>query len=140
MKGTEPGTFVDTNVLFYALDGRFPRKQKIAADIVVRLWSSRSGILSVQIISELATSLRKKLDLDWRKIARIVEPYTYWRMESIEPVDTLEAIRIASRHRIGYWDGLVVRAACKARADVLLTEDLSHQQTIEGVRIENPFA
>jgi predicted nucleic acid-binding protein len=33
----------------------------------------------------------------------------------------------------------VIRAASKSGADVLLTEDLSHGQTIECVRIENPF-
>ncbi len=140
MTGTEPSVFVDTNVLFYSLDGRSPRKQKIAADILGRLWAARSGIVSTQVISELAVNLKRKLRLDWRRIARIVEPYSQWRIATIEPSDVLEAIRIASTHRIGYWDGLVVRAASKAGASVLLTEDLSHGQEIEGVRIENPFA
>ncbi len=140
MKGTEPGVFVDTNILFYSLDGRSPRKQRIAADILGGLWAARSGIVSTQVISELAVNLRRKLRLDWRKIARIVEPYSQWRTAAIEPADVLEAIRIASKHRLGYWDGLVIRAASKSGADVLLTEDLSHGQTIEGVRIENPFA
>ena len=140
MTGTESRVFVDTNVLFYSFDGRFPRKQKIAVEALGRIWASRSGILSVQIITELTTNLRKKLDFDWRKIARIVEPYTHWRIATIEPADALEAIRIASTHRLGYWDSLVIRAASKAGADVLLTEDLSHGQSIEGVRIENPFA
>ena len=33
----------------------------------------------------------------------------------------------------------VFAAAAQGRSDVLLTEDLNSGQTIEGVRIENPF-
>lgn len=42
-------------------------------------------------------------------------------------------------HGISFWDALVVRSAAAAGCTLLATEDLSHGQVIEGIRIENPF-
>jgi predicted nucleic acid-binding protein len=36
------------------------------------------------------------------------------------------------------WDALIIAAASADGATELLTEDLQHGQTIEGVRISNP--
>jgi hypothetical protein len=36
-------------------------------------------------------------------------------------------------------EALIVAAAVKAKAEKILTEDLSHGQRIEGVLIQNPF-
>jgi predicted nucleic acid-binding protein len=41
---------------------------------------------------------------------------------------------------VSLWDALLIACASEAQANVLLTEDLSHGQIIEGTRIENPFA
>jgi hypothetical protein len=37
------------------------------------------------------------------------------------------------------WDALIVQAAKRAGCDEILTEDLTDGQTIEGIRIRNPF-
>jgi len=34
---------------------------------------------------------------------------------------------------------MIVAAACRAKADKIVTEDLNHGQQIDGVLIENPF-
>jgi predicted nucleic acid-binding protein len=51
----------------------------------------------------------------------------------------LAAIDTAVGAGIGIWDAMIVQAARRAGCDEILTEDLSHDQVIEGVRIRNPF-
>ena len=51
----------------------------------------------------------------------------------------LRAIALTRRSRFSFWDSLIVEAAIEGEATILYTEDLQHGQTIDGVRIENPF-
>ncbi len=51
----------------------------------------------------------------------------------------LDAIRRGQEASLSFWDALIVEAALSAGADRLLTEDFQHGQTIDGLRVENPF-
>jgi len=51
----------------------------------------------------------------------------------------LGAIDLHRLHGFSFRDGLILRCAAIAGCRRLLTEDLQHDRTIEGVRIENPF-
>ncbi len=135
----EARVFVDTNVLFYSVDSDAGTKHLKAREVLEVIWSARTGIISTQILSEWAVNLRRKLDMEWRGIRSIIQPYLAWEVVAIEPDDPLEAVRIADKHRISYWDGLVVRAARKASATILMTEDLNPGQRIEGIEVVNPF-
>jgi predicted nucleic acid-binding protein len=55
------------------------------------------------------------------------------------PAETSAAFRIEDEARINFWDALIVAAARKAGVVRILSEDLNAGQTIEGIRIENPF-
>ena len=46
---------------------------------------------------------------------------------------------IADGVPISHWDALIIAAAIHQHCDTLLPEDMQHGQTIEGVRIVNPF-
>ena len=63
-----------------------------------------------------------------------------WHIETNEPDTVLQASEIEERHLLSFWDALIIAAASRAKADKILTEDLSHGQKIEGILIENPFA
>jgi len=54
-------TFLDTNILVYAHDKTSGRKHKISRGIVMDLWNTGSGILSVQVLQELYIILTKKI-------------------------------------------------------------------------------
>jgi predicted nucleic acid-binding protein len=69
----------------------------------------------------------------------LVENYLLWAVETNKPQTILAASEIEERHKISFWDALIIHAARQARAEKVLTEDLNHGQTIEGVLIENPF-
>ncbi len=52
--------FVDTNILMYAHDLTAGEKHERAKALVQELWASRSGVVSTQILQELAVNLRRK--------------------------------------------------------------------------------
>jgi predicted nucleic acid-binding protein len=51
----------------------------------------------------------------------------------------LSAIRLAERYQISYWDAAILAAAKELAATTVLSEDLSHGQTYDGVIVLNPF-
>ncbi|MDX1630449.1 MAG: hypothetical protein R3234_01190 [Thermoanaerobaculia bacterium] len=46
---------------------------------------------------------------------------------------------LQDRHTLSWWDSLIVAAAQIAGCSFLLTEDLRHEQELDGVRIVDPF-
>ena len=68
-----------------------------------------------------------------------VRRYQAWNLGAIDH-DTVEAAwAIESRCQLPYWDALMLAAASGQGCSALLTEDLPHEQLIDGVRILNPF-
>lgn len=52
--------FVDTNILMYAHDSAAGDKHTRAKALVEELWQNRSGVVSTQVLQELAVNLRRK--------------------------------------------------------------------------------
>jgi predicted nucleic acid-binding protein len=49
------------------------------------------------------------------------------------------AMELRNTLALSYWDSLVVAAAPEAGCNTLISEDMQHQQQIDGLRIINPF-
>lgn len=131
--------FVDTNILFYALDRDAAAKHTRASTAIEAIWSARNGVISTQVLAEWAVNLRRKLDLDWGEIDRVLHPYLAWNVVTLEPGDPLEALAVAQRCSLSYWDSLIVLAAKKGQAQAILTEDMNPGQVVEGIEIINPL-
>ena len=133
--------FVDTNVLIYAHDAMAGRKHAVARETVRGLWSSRNGALSTQVLQELYVNVTRKIPSPLsRSLAReIVETYGVWHLENIGLAHVLRASELEERHRLSFWDALIVAAAQAAGASRILSEDLSDGHRIAGITIENPF-
>ena len=69
--------FVDTNILIYAHDTTAGEKHARAKALVENLWESRSGVVSTQVLQELAITLRRKAKkpLDTKATRDIVSDY-----------------------------------------------------------------
>jgi predicted nucleic acid-binding protein len=132
--------FVDTNILMYAHDASAGAKHDRAKALVEELWRDRTGVVSTQVLQELAVNLRRKAGrpLDAKATRDIVTDYLTWQVvvNSGEPI--LEALDLEMRYRISFWDALVLQAANASGADVLYSEDLSDGQTYGSVRVVNP--
>lgn len=134
------GEFCDTNIVVYAYDRTAGSKHERAADLLARLWDSREGVLSVQILQETFVSLRKtphSAPLDQAR--SIVAGLLTWRVMVPAPPDVLEAIDASQRWQISFWDAMVLVMANKAGATVVWTEDLNHGQRYGDVVVQNPF-
>ena len=133
--------FVDTNILVYAFD-RFSGVKHVRANAVVsELLSSGQGVVSTQVLQELAVSLRRKVahPLTRSEIRRVVEDFQTWRVFVNTTQSILYALEIEERHGISFWDAMIVQAAENSGAGTLYTEDLSDGQTYGKVRVVNPF-
>jgi len=50
-----------------------------------------------------------------------------------------EALRLTARHRLSWYDSLIVAAAIEGGCGVLYSEDLQHGQRFGELKVENPF-
>ncbi len=137
----EGGIFVDTNILVYAYDIDAEEKHTIAQDLLMRLWKTRQGVLSTQVLQEFYVTVTRKLStpLDPATARRVIAPYQAWHVQLIEIATVLEASEIAERHQLSFWDGLIIAAARQAGAERVLSEDLQAGRVMESVLIENPL-
>lgn len=136
MSGESPLPFLDSCVLIYALSEGDPR-----ALIAEELLAS-GGVISVQVLNELAAVARRKLNMSWAEIRQVLDDI---RTLCEPPVPlSLEthasAVEIAERYGYQIYDALIVAAALEARCHVLYSEDMQDGQVIGSLTIRNPFS
>ena len=133
-------TFVDTNVLVYANDPADPGKQRRARETLRA--HADDLVISAQVLSELYTVVTRRLQtpMSAPEARAVVDELRSFPVVSIDERLVIDAIDISTNGGFAYWDGLILAAARAGGCDSVLTEDLSHDAVIAGVRIENPFA
>jgi predicted nucleic acid-binding protein len=134
-------SFVDTNILVYAEDRDTRAKHEVARDLVVELWTQRSGVLSVQVLQELYVTLTRKLKkpLSPARASEIVDEYLTWTV--VESTGRLlrSAIDLQQKAQLSFWDAMVVQAAIESGCDTLYSEDLNAGQRFGSLVVVNPF-
>jgi len=132
--------FFDTNVLIYSIS---PAPEEEAKRDVARTLLDRSdGVLSVQVLQEFyaqATRPSRPGRLGHEEAAGFVRAWTRFTVQDNTLSVLQAALEIVATYRFSYWDSAVIAAARTAGCAELFTEDLSHGQVVEGVRIVNPF-
>lgn len=134
--------FVDTNIWLYARDTRDARKHRIACDWLDKLWQTAQGRTSLQVVNEYYVNVTRKLarPMSREEAWADVEMMLAWRPHP-QTADTLKLARsLESRHRLSWWDALVVASASAEDCDLLLSEDLQHGQVLAGIKVCDPFA
>lgn len=134
-------TFLDTNVLIYAYDVSAGQKREIAREVVGRLWESGLGVLSTQVLQEFYVNVTGKIPTPLpKKTARdIVRDLLNWEVVGSDGAAVLSAIDLRLKYGYSFWDSMIIGSAISGGANLLLTEDLSDGQTVQGVKIVNPF-
>ena len=133
--------FVDTNILMYAHDAAAGEKHQRAKALVEQLWETRSGVVSTQVLQELAVNLRRKVrkPLNATATRDVVSDYLVWQVVVNGGDSILEALDFEERYQVSFWDALIIQAAHAAGAETLYSEDLSDGQRYGGVTVKNPF-
>lgn len=133
-------TFVDTNILVYAVDRSEPEKRAVATALLQA--RAEDVVLSAQVLTEFYVVATRRLASPLTEVEAAAYVDDLGRLP-IVPIDyglVQEGIRISREAQLSLWDGLILAAARAASCDVVATEDLSHGAVIAGLRIESPFA
>lgn len=133
--------FLDTNILIYAYDVTAKDKHERAKEIMLDLWGSGRGVLSTQVLQEFFVMATRKIPspLAIKAAREIVRDLFRWEIVVNDGEVIEKAIDLHERHRISFWDAMIIEAAARGGAKVLLSEDLAPGRTIAGVKIQNPF-
>lgn len=134
--------FVDTNVLVYAHDASSSPKHERAKAVLAELWANGRGTLSTQVLQEFYVTVTRKIaaPLPARDAREAVSDFSSWPVQRIGTVQIVAASELGERHRLSFWDALIIVAARRAGATRLLSEDLRAGWRIDGLTVENPFA
>ena len=109
----------DSNVVLYLLS---PDEHK--AETAARLLGCR-GIVSVQVLNEVANVMRRKMQAEVRPLTVAVQQ---------------RGLEIARKHQFSIYDAMIVASAVEASCSVLYSEDMQHGFRLDELRICNPFA
>jgi predicted nucleic acid-binding protein len=126
---------IDTNVAFYALT--LGEKCNRAREVLREV-----DFLSVQVLNEYASAARRKLRREWEAVAGDVSALRV-AGGSVRPISdgsNFEAIKIADRYQLQFYDALMIAVALDNGATTLYSEDMQHGLVINGtLTITNPF-
>ena len=128
--------FFDTNVLVYVFGQKDERTSKAEALV------ASGGVVSVQVLNELASVSHRKLGMSWEDIGDALGAI---RLLCPSPMplttDTHDAgRRIAAKYGYQFYDALIAAAAVEADCTTLYSEDFQDGQVIEDrLTIRNPF-
>ena len=137
MKGR---VFVDTNIITYA-HLTDEREKHEAAVLLLRDRTVDSNLwISTQILSEFYSSMSKN-KVAHEAIVGFITPMIHSMNILAVSVETVKmALIIKGNYKFSYWDSLMLSAALECNCDVVYSEDLQHNQVIEGsLTIVNPF-
>jgi predicted nucleic acid-binding protein len=133
--------FVDTNVLVYCRDASEPKKQVQTSAWMAALWEQRTGRLSFQVLQEYYVTVTAKLSpgLSRELARREVRMLWAWRPLAVDERLLEGAWLLQDRHKLSWWDALIVAAAQSAGCRYLLSEDFQEGYDWGDITVVNPF-
>ena len=132
-------TFLDTNVLVYAVDARDAEKQKIAKSIVMSAKDSTEYVISAQVLNEFSNVAMRKLGKTRAEVMGFTELFKTIKSVPVKPEWTMQALEIMGLYDLQFYDALLLAAAKELGCDRFLSEDLNDGQAYCGIVAVNPF-
>ena len=126
--------FIDSNVVLYLFSS-----DTMKADRAESLLQS-GGLISVQVLNEVASVCLRKLKMSWEEIDTVLE--TLKSTCEVLPVTLAsheKAVGLAERFQISFYDANIAATAILCGADTLFSEDLQNGMSMESVTVVNPF-
>ena len=133
--------FFDTNILVYTVDTSEPARQEQAIDCLSRAVRDDTIVISTQVLQEFYSITTRKLrpPLSPREAAQQVEQLCGFEVVGASAHSIMSAVELAQRHKLAWWDALILEAAQRANADVLFSEDGQHGRRFGQLTMTNPF-
>ena len=127
-------SFIDSNVILYLLDNG---PKATIAESVIR----EGGIISVQVLNECLSNLRRKSKLSFHDCNRFL--YAIRNLVEVVPltIETHDLGRaITEKYQLSIFDSMIIASALASGCVKIFSEDMQHAMVIEGLTtIENPF-
>jgi predicted nucleic acid-binding protein len=130
-----PGSFFDTNVLLY-IASHDAAKANRATGLI-----GEGGVISVQVLNEIADAARRKMRLSWMETGEFLT--TLRGLLTVRPI-TVEihetGIDLAERYGLSTYDAMIAASALDAGCNILWSEDMRSGAILSRrLRIVNPF-
>ncbi len=132
-------SFLDTNILIYSIDRANPCKQDTALELISRHAKERTGIISTQVLQEFYSAATRKLGVEPLQARQHLRDFRVFDIVQVTPAIIEEGIDCSIINQLSFRDALIIAAAATAASSELLSEDLNHGQTIQGITVRNPF-
>jgi predicted nucleic acid-binding protein len=138
---------IDTNVLVYRYDGRFPQKQSAATGLLRQGIASGEAVLPYQALVEFVAATTRPLtpggaslltrEEAWQEAEELLSQFRV-----LYPSEGLFrlAVRGAAAYRLGWFDALIWAYAEHHGIPEIWSEDFSANALIGTMRIVDPFA
>ena len=131
--------FIDTNVLVYLFSTNEPDKRKDIKTLLKSFDNKNPVVWSTQIMQEFYVIMTQKYQKDAKSVKNILQEFSHYELVINNPDSIYNAIDIQIINDLSFWDSMVVSSAQHSNCSILLTEDLNHNQKINGILIQNPF-
>jgi len=131
--------FLDTNILVYAQDQDSPVERRRSREVIAALAQSGTGVISTQVLQEFYVTVTRKLGVAPLAAKRVLQTFKIFEIVQASPDLIERAIDCSVLNTISFWDALIVAAAASSGCAIVYSEDLNPDQTIQGVRVENPL-
>ena len=133
MSNVEP--FFDTNVVLYLFSADVVKADRAEALL------AEGGVISVQVLNELASVARRKLAMTWSDVGEMLtQARVVCRVEALTVKTHTRGVAIAEHHNLSIYNAMILAAAPDAGCSVIYTEDLQDGSVVEGrLTIRNPF-
>jgi predicted nucleic acid-binding protein len=131
--------FVDTNILCYAHDVSAGRKHDVSTDLLERLFLEKTGALSIQVLVEFYAVVTRKFHATSQVAEEAIEGYSLFRIHRPDYSSIVAAIHCQRRHKLAWYDAMVLNSAIEMGCSVLWSEDFSDGQRFSNLVVRNPF-
>jgi predicted nucleic acid-binding protein len=136
---------VDTNLLVYRFDARFPEKQRIARDVLQRGLKGESARIPHQALIEFVSVVTRtrggsdsllSLDEASHEVGELMAqfPILYPNAAIVH-----SALLAAAAYRISWFDAHLWAYAEHYGLEEIISEDFEHGRLYGSVRVRNPF-
>ena len=130
----------DTNILLYAVSNReADAGKRVRAEATLM---EPDLALSVQVLQEFYHQATRPLGpagLTHEQAMEFLYPLAALPTQEITVELFYMATELRTRFGVSYWDAAILAAAKMLGCEAVYSEDLSHEQDYDGVRVMNPF-
>jgi len=130
---------LDTNILvnFTGIESKDIRDSTF--DLLMKI-PTENQLIPAQCLGEMYAVLTRKTSMP----AKTVQETIFSLMDAIDIaestcLDIIEAIKIASAHKLQIWDSLILAVSARSKCRILLSQDMQHGFSCSGVTVVNPY-